>query len=74
MAGHDTSTRKVLALGGAQRNRAAALVVAGQNFTDPDVLVMVVVGSVLMLLILVPLAGVLGRRAGARRNEGRTPA
>lgn len=74
MAGHDTSTRKVLALGTAQRNRAAALVVAGQNFTDPDVLVMVVVGSVLMLLILVPLAGVLGRRAGARRNEGRTPA
>ncbi len=39
--------------------------VAGQNFTDPDVLVMVLTGAMLMLVILMPLAGELGRRAGA---------
>lgn len=66
MAGRDASVRTVLGLGTAQRNRAAALVVAGQNFTDPDVLVMVVVGSVLMLVILMLLAGALGKRTSTR--------
>lgn len=64
-AGRGAGERAVMALGTAQRNRAAALVVAGQNFADPEVVVMVVVGSVLMLIILVPVAAVLGRRNSA---------
>ena len=49
-------TKSVLALGTAQRNIAAALVVAGQNFTDPRVVVMVVVVAVVGMLVLMPLA------------------
>ena len=52
----------VLALGTAQRNIAAALVVGGKNFDDPNVVVMVVVVAVVGLLILMPLARVLGSR------------
>jgi BASS family bile acid:Na+ symporter len=52
----------VLALGTAQRNIAAALVVGGKNFDNPNVLVMVVVVAVVGLLILMPLARVLGAR------------
>ncbi len=65
LAGKDADTRAVLGLGTAQRNVSAALVVAGQNFTDPDVLVMVLTGALLMLVILMPLAGELGRRKAA---------
>jgi len=51
-----------MALATAQRNIAAALVVGGQNFNDPQVLVMVVVVAVVGLLILMPLARILGTR------------
>ncbi len=52
----------MLALGTAQRNIAAALVVGGKDFDDPKVLVMIVVVAVVGLLILMPLARVLGSR------------
>lgn len=55
-------TRSVLGLGTAQRNIAAAMVVAGDNFTDPNVLVMVLVGATLMLVLLMPGAGELSKR------------
>jgi BASS family bile acid:Na+ symporter len=55
-------TKGVLALGTAQRNIAAALVVGGKDFNDPKVLVMIVVVAVVGLLILMPLARVLGTR------------
>lgn len=45
-----------MALGTAQRNIAAALVVGGQNFSDPNVIVMVVVVAIVGLLMLMPLA------------------
>jgi BASS family bile acid:Na+ symporter len=63
LGGPGGETRRVLGLGTAQRNIAAALVVAGQNFTDPKVLVMVVVVAIVGLLLLMPLARVLARRA-----------
>jgi BASS family bile acid:Na+ symporter len=69
LAGRDGGTRSVLGLGTAQRNVSAALVVAGQNFTDPDVLVMVLTGAMLMLAILMPLAGELGRRGGVGQAQ-----
>jgi BASS family bile acid:Na+ symporter len=60
--------RSVLGLGTAQRNIAAALVVATGNFgDDPAVLTMIVIGSLLMMVILFPAAGELGRRN--RRSE-----
>jgi BASS family bile acid:Na+ symporter len=59
----DFGTKGVLALGTAQRNIAAALVVGGKNFDDPKVLVMVVVVAVVGLVILMPLARVLGARS-----------
>jgi len=64
--GPSATTRPVLALGTAQRNVAAAMVVATGSFAaDPNVLVMVVVGSLLMMALLMPGAGELGkRRAG----------
>jgi bile acid:Na+ symporter, BASS family len=56
LGGRGGETKSVLALGTSQRNIAAALVVAGQNFTDPNVVVMVVVVAVVGLLVLMPLA------------------
>jgi len=62
LGGPDAGARGVMALGTAQRNLAAALAVAGQNFNDPQVLVMVVVVGVVGLLIVTPLARFLGAR------------
>jgi BASS family bile acid:Na+ symporter len=62
LGGPSPDTRGVLALGSAQRNIAAALVVGGQNFSDPKVIVMVVVVAVVGLLVLMPLARGLAKR------------
>ena len=70
LGGPGFGTKGVLALGTAQRNIAAALVVGGKNFDDPNVLVMIVVVAVVGLLILMPLARVLGARA---RNSSVKP-
>jgi BASS family bile acid:Na+ symporter len=56
LGGPGLGTNGVLALGTAQRNIAAALVVSGQSFDDPKVLVMVVAVAVVGFLILMPLA------------------
>ena len=58
LGGPGLDTRSVLALGTAQRNIAAALVVGGQNFADPKVVVMVAVVAIVGLLVLMPLARV----------------
>lgn len=63
LGGPGLDTRGVLALGTAQRNIAAALVVGGQNFSDPKVVVMVAVVAIVGLLVLMPLARVVGRRS-----------
>jgi len=63
LGGPGRETRRVHGLGTAQRNIAAALVVAGQNFSDPKVVVMVLVVAIVGLLLLMPLARVLARRA-----------
>ena len=54
----------VQALGAGQRNIAAAMVVATMNFSNDEV-VMVVVYSLIILVILIPLALELGKRAKA---------
>jgi BASS family bile acid:Na+ symporter len=62
LARPDRAVRPVLALGSAQRNLSAALVVAGLNFDDPEVLLMCVIGSVMMLGLLMLAAGEMGKR------------
>jgi bile acid:Na+ symporter, BASS family len=64
LGGPAADTRAVLALGTAQRNIAAALVVGGQNFKDPRVVVMVVVVAIVGLLVLMPLARWAAKRGG----------
>jgi BASS family bile acid:Na+ symporter len=61
LGGSARETRSVMGLGTAQRNIAAALVVANQSFDDPSVVVMVVVIAIVGLLTLMPLARALGR-------------
>src|SRR5207302_672099 len=61
LGGPDSDARRVLALGTAQRNIAAALVVVSQRFTDPKVVVMVVVVAIVGLLILMPVSRMLGK-------------
>ncbi|HEY1269760.1 MAG TPA: bile acid:sodium symporter [Candidatus Binatia bacterium] len=56
LGGSEKTVRSVSALGTAQRNIAAALVVGGQSFSDPKVVVMVVVVATVGLLILMPLS------------------
>jgi BASS family bile acid:Na+ symporter len=63
LGGPGPDTRGVLALGTAQRNIAAALVVGGQNFDDPRVVVMVAVVAIVGLLLLMPLARVVAKRS-----------
>jgi BASS family bile acid:Na+ symporter len=63
LGGPGRDTKGVLALGSAQRNIAASLLVAGQNFDDPKVLVMVVVVAVVGFLVLIPLARGLSKRS-----------
>src|SRR6516165_8381937 len=65
LGGPGADTRRVVALGTAQRNIAAALVVAGESF-DPKVVVMVTVVAIGSLIILMPLSGALANRGVAR--------
>ena len=62
LGGPDADTRRVMALGTGQRNIAAALVVASQSFSDPKVVVMVIVVAIVGLIILMPLARALANR------------
>lgn len=58
-----SAARPVLALGTAQRNAAAAFVVAGQNFDDPRVTVMITVVLIAEFTMLIPFARFLARKA-----------
>jgi predicted Na+-dependent transporter len=64
VGGRDPGTRSVVALGTGQRNLSAALVVATQNFAGTQTLTFVLVGSVVSLLVLLPLAPLIGRLSG----------
>jgi bile acid:Na+ symporter, BASS family len=60
LGGPGVDTRRALALGTGQRNIAAALVVASESFSDPSVVIMVIVVTIVGLLTLMPLCHVLG--------------
>ncbi len=61
--GSSPMTRKTVGLGTAQRNLAAALLVAGTNF-DADTLVMTMVAALVLSIVLILAAGEFGKRAG----------
>lgn len=71
LGGSVRDTRLVSALGTSQRNISAALLIAGTSFLDqPLVLVMVMVGGVMAMAILLPLAAELGKRGAAQPAPG----
>jgi BASS family bile acid:Na+ symporter len=70
LGGPQLDTRGVMALGTAQRNIAAALVVGGQNFKDPKVVVMVVVVAIVGLLLLMPLARYVAKLSQLASDRG----
>lgn len=64
LGGRDRGQRWVTGLGTAQRNVSAALLIATTSFAgDAEVLIMVMVGAVLMMAVLLPLAAEVGKRA-----------
>jgi predicted Na+-dependent transporter len=69
MGGSDAGSRSVIGLGTAQRNISAALVVAGQNF-GIDVVTYLMVIAVIGLVVLMPAAGELGKRAKVAEAAG----
>jgi bile acid:Na+ symporter, BASS family len=62
LGGPGNETRRVLALGTGQRNIAAAIVVASGSFSDPRVVVMVIVVAIVGLIVLILLSRALGKR------------
>ena len=66
LGGKDASMRSVMGLGTGQRNLAAAMLVAGQNFSSkPNVLVMVMLVAIFGLILLGVVAGELAKRVQA---------
>ncbi len=64
LGGKDMAIKKVLALGTGQRNLAAAFAVASSNFvSSPEVVLEVMDVAVVGLIILMLIAGELGRRS-----------
>lgn len=68
LGGSDSGIKNVMGLGTGQRNISAALVVAGQNF-GIDVITYLMVVAVVGLVVLMPLAGELGKRRRAVSGE-----
>ena len=71
LGGADVGTRRTLSMATGQRNLAAAFVVATSSFADrPRVLVFLAAAGLLAMIIMMPIAGWLGKRAA----DGGTPA
>jgi BASS family bile acid:Na+ symporter len=68
LGGSDNGIKSVMGLGTGQRNISAALVVAGQNF-GMEVITYLMVIAVIGLVILMPAAGELGKRATAAAED-----
>jgi BASS family bile acid:Na+ symporter len=63
-------TRSVLGLGTGQRNVAAALIIATQNFTDPGVVVMLLVTTLAGVIVLLGAARYFARRPARVLDSG----
>ena len=66
LGGSEVATKRVLSIGTAQRNYAAALVIATDNFADqPNVLLLLLAASLISIILAMIVAGEFGRRAKA---------
>ncbi|MFA6430811.1 MAG: bile acid:sodium symporter [Candidatus Margulisiibacteriota bacterium] len=63
LGGSSRAERQVMVLGSGTRNIAAALLIAAANFSDPRVVTVVMIGSLVQFVILFPLAYIQGRRS-----------
>ncbi len=64
LGGPDFGTRKVLSIGTAQRNYAAAFVLAGGNFADrPNVFLLLLSASLISMILVMIVAGEFRKRA-----------
>jgi predicted Na+-dependent transporter len=71
LGGPDKNNKTVLALGTGQRNLAAAFAVASSNFAaDPEVLIEVMDVAVIGFIILMIIAGEMGRRRAREAGKG----
>jgi BASS family bile acid:Na+ symporter len=68
LGGREASRRTVLGLGTGFRSFPAALIVSVQNFTDPNVSVMVIVTTLTALVVLLPLTWLMGKRRPAAQK------
>ncbi len=69
LGGRETAVRNVLALGTAQRNVAAAILVTTINFSGTMTLPFILVGSIVLPLILIPMAKRMGARSEAAASD-----
>ena len=69
LGGRDPGVRTAMGLSTANRNGAAALLVATQNFSGTNTLPFVLVGVIVMLLVVVPVA----KRMGMRNEAAAAP-
>jgi BASS family bile acid:Na+ symporter len=70
LGGTNKDNKKVLALGTGQRNLAAAFAIASSSFAaDPEVLIEVMDVAVIGFLVLMLIAGELGRRSAGRTGK-----
>ena len=67
--GSDSNDRKVVALGTGQRNLSAALLV-GASFGDSETLVMTLVASLILAVLLIVIAGEIGKRGSTGQKAG----
>ena len=72
LGGSDPGIRTVMGVGTGQRNVSAAMVVAG-GF-GAEVITYVIVVALIMLVLLMPLAGELGKRAQGNGEPAEAPA
>ena len=63
LGGRDPGIRTAMGLSTANRNLAAAMLVATQNFAGTDTILFVLVGAIFILLLLLPIAKFLGNRS-----------
>ncbi len=73
LGGRNAAQRTVLGLATGFRSFPAALIVSVQNFTDPNVSVMVIVTTLTGLVVLLPLALLMAKQVPAMSENHDTP-
>lgn len=69
LAGPDPANRRTLSIGTAQRNYAAGLTLAAGNFAErPTVLLFLLAASLISMIVVMLVAGEMGRRAAAAQT------